>query len=110
MLACPHAHKVVIAWKLLGLRKVISHGTTGIYRDPKDWVFTEDEGEKDPVLGIHFLKELYDKDAPDGDYKERPTVPVIADTATKRHMRHFLKPWISLTKDLLQGDFYWAII
>lgn len=94
MPACPHAHKVVIAWKLLGLHKVISLGTTGIYRDPKGWVFTEDEGEKDPVLGIHFLKELYDKDALDGDYKERPTVPVIADTATKRGVNndHFWIP------------------
>jgi putative glutathione S-transferase len=94
MPACPHAHKVVIAWKLLGLHKVISLGTTGIFRDPKGWVFTEDEGEKDPVLGIHFIKELYDKDAPDGDYKERPTVPIIADTETKRGVNndHFWIP------------------
>jgi putative glutathione S-transferase len=94
MPACPHAHKVVIAWKLLGLDKVISLGTTGIFRDPKGWVFTEDEEEKDPVLGIHFLKDLYDKDAPDGDYKERPTVPIIADIITKSGVNndHFWIP------------------
>ncbi|MBE5989780.1 MAG: glutathione S-transferase family protein [Paenibacillaceae bacterium] len=94
MPACPHAHKVVIARRLLGLDRVISLGTTGIYRDPKGWVFTEDPGEKDPVLGIHYLKELYDSDAPGGDYKERPTVPILADTFTGRGVNndHFWIP------------------
>lgn len=59
MPACPHAHKVIIARRLLGLDKVISLGSTGIFRDPKGWVFSEDSDEKDPILGIHYLKEIY---------------------------------------------------
>jgi len=80
MAACPHAHKVVIARKILGLDKVISLGTTGILRDKEGWVFSEDSDEKDPVLGIHYLKELYLREKP--DFSERPTVPIIADTKT----------------------------
>lgn len=94
MPACPHAHKVIIARRLLGLDKVISLGATGIFRDPKGWVFTEDPDEKDPVLGIHYLKEIYDRDTPDGDYKERPTVPILADTTTGKGVNndHFWIP------------------
>ncbi|HBE85693.1 MAG TPA: hypothetical protein DDW53_10145 [Lachnoclostridium sp.] len=58
------------------------------------WVFTEDPDEKDPVLGIHYLKEIYDRDTPDGDYKERPTVPILADTTTGKGVNndHFWIP------------------
>ncbi len=107
MPACPHAHKVVITRRLLGLDKVISLGTTGIFRDPKGWVFTEDEGEKDSVLGIHYLKEIYDRDCPDGDYKERPTVPVIADTVTGKGVNndHF---WIPIYFDTAWKPFHKA--
>jgi len=80
MPACPHAHKVIIVRKLLGLDKVISLGTTGIMRDIDGWVFTEDPGEEDPVLKIHKLKEIYTRKKPDFD--GRPTVPIIVDTKT----------------------------
>lgn len=94
MPACPHAHKVILARKLLGLDRVISLGTTGIFRDPKGWVFTEDPDEVDPVFGIHYLKEIYDKDALGGDFRERPTVPIIADELTGRGVNndHFWIP------------------
>ncbi|SEU06869.1 hypothetical protein SAMN05443270_2918 [Lacrimispora sphenoides] len=63
MPACPHAHKVIIARRLLGLDKVISLGTTGIFRDPKGWVFTENPGEKDPVVEYKnlwpYARDLY---------------------------------------------------
>lgn len=55
---CPWAHRSVIVRRLLGLEDVISLGTA----DPKrpdvprsDWAFTLDEGDVDPVLGIHYI-------------------------------------------------------
>ncbi len=82
MPACPHAHKVVITRNLLGLDKVISLGTTGIYRTTDGWAFTDDPEEKDPVLGVHLLKDIYDRDYGEAGFPDRPTVPVIVDTKT----------------------------
>ena len=54
MPGCPHSNKAVITLRLLGLDRVISIGETGILRDPRGWVFSEDLGEVDPVLKIHW--------------------------------------------------------
>ena len=77
---CPWAHRSVIVRKLLGLEDVISLGTA----DPKrpdvprsDWAFTLDEGDVDPVLGIHYISEAYL--AADPDYTGRFTVPALVD-------------------------------
>ena len=80
MPGCPHAHKVVITWKLLGLDKVISLGTTGILRTPKGWVFSEDPDGLDPVLKVHYLHDIYLRHDP--TYEGRSTVPTIVDTVT----------------------------
>lgn len=80
MPACPHSHKVVIVRNLLGLDKVISLGTAGPYRTEKGWVFSLDPEEKDPVLGIHYIHDIYAAENP--DYQGRPTVPIIVDTLT----------------------------
>lgn len=80
MPACPHAHKVVIVRSLLGLEDVISLGATGPFRTERGWVFSEDAGEVDPILKIHYIDELYKKENP--SYKGRPTVPILADTKT----------------------------
>ncbi len=80
MPACPHAHKVVITRNLLGLDSVISLGAAGLMRDREGWVFSDDPGGKDPVLGIHYLKEIYTRTK--SDFNERPTVPIIVDTKT----------------------------
>ena len=77
MPGCPHAHKVVLVWKLLGLDRVISLGTAGILRTPTGWVFSEDPGEKDPVLQTASVHELYLKTDP--AFTGRSTVPFIAD-------------------------------
>ena len=77
MPGCPHAHKVVLVWKLLGLDSVISLGTAGILRTPTGWVFSEDPGEKDPVLQTASVHELYLKTDP--AFTGRSTVPFIAD-------------------------------
>jgi len=77
---CPWAHRAVIVRKILGLEKAISLGTVGPMR-PKlphvDWEFSLDEGEKDPILGIRYLSEIYLKT--NADYTGRPTVPVMVD-------------------------------
>ena len=42
-----------------------------------DWAFTLDEGDVDPVLGIHYISEAYL--AADPDYTGRFTVPALVD-------------------------------
>ena len=78
--ACPWAHRSVIVRKVLGLEDVISLGTVSPIRPriPRvDWEFSLDEQGKDPVLGITYLSEIYEKTDP--DYSGRPTVPVVVD-------------------------------
>ncbi|MBS7576587.1 MULTISPECIES: glutathione S-transferase C-terminal domain-containing protein [unclassified Enterococcus] len=82
---CPWAHRAVIVRKVLGLEKVISLGTADPIR-PKlehtDWSFTLDEGDVDPVLGIHYLSEVYLNADP--EYTKRPTVPALIDIESKK--------------------------
>lgn len=94
MPACPHAHKVIITRRLLGLDEAISLATTGVFRSPKGWVFSEDEGEKDPVLGVYYLHDIYTRKEP--DYTGRSTVPIIVDTITGQGVNnhHFYIPQI----------------
>ncbi|WP_437891059.1 glutathione S-transferase C-terminal domain-containing protein [Phytobacter sp. V91] len=80
MPACPHAHKVVIVRKLLGLDRVISLGATGPWRTEKGWEFSRDPDYKDPVLGIRYIHDVYI--AQDPDFTGRPTVPIMVDTVT----------------------------
>ena len=46
-----------------------------------DWAFTLDEGDVDPVLGIHYISEVYLNADP--DYQGRFTVPALVDLKTK---------------------------
>lgn len=80
MPGCPHSNKAVITARLLGLDSVISIGECGILRDPRGWVFSEDLGEVDPVLKIHYLDDAYLKGDP--DFTGRSTVPAIVDIKT----------------------------
>ncbi|MDR1232059.1 MAG: glutathione S-transferase C-terminal domain-containing protein [Spirochaetaceae bacterium] len=77
---CPWAHRQIIAFKLLGLDAAISTGTTNPVRTPQGWEFSLDPGGVDPVLGIRFLSEAYEKADP--DYAGRATVPAVVDIAT----------------------------
>lgn len=77
MPGCPHSNKAVITARLLGLDRVISIGECGVLRDPRGWVFSEDLGEVDPVLKIHYLDDAYLKGDP--DFVGRSTVPAIVD-------------------------------
>ena len=80
MPGCPHSNKAVITARLLGLDNYISIGECGVLRDPRGWVFSEDIGEVDPVLKIHYLDDAYLKGNP--DFTGRSTVPAIADVKT----------------------------
>jgi putative glutathione S-transferase len=94
---CPWAHRQVIAFSLLGLNDTISIGTVhrkadpafvpaisvgtaSPVRTPKGWEFSLDPGGVDPVLGIRFLSEAYEKADP--GYIGRATVPAIVDVTT----------------------------
>ncbi|MBP5494782.1 MAG: glutathione S-transferase C-terminal domain-containing protein [Lachnospiraceae bacterium] len=80
---CPWANRSIIVRQLMGLEDVISVGTLDPIRPDvpwSDWAFTLDEGDKDPVLGIHLLSEAYKKADP--EYRGRFTVPAIVDLKT----------------------------
>ncbi|NWL86654.1 MULTISPECIES: glutathione S-transferase family protein [unclassified Paenibacillus] len=82
---CPWAHRAMIARKLLGLEEAISVGTADPLRpriDRVDWAFTWDDNDVDPVLGVHYISEVYLNADP--EYAGRPTVPAIVDIASKQ--------------------------
>lgn len=83
---CPWAHRSIIVRSLLGLEDVISVGTLDPVRpaekETSDWAFTLDKDNVDPVLGIHYLSEIYLSTDP--NYTGRPTVPCLVDLKTKK--------------------------
>jgi putative glutathione S-transferase len=52
-------------------------GICGPTHDWRSWTFDLDPGEKDPVLGIHWLRQAYEKAVP--GYERGVTVPAIVD-------------------------------
>ncbi|MDR2098308.1 MAG: glutathione S-transferase C-terminal domain-containing protein [Spirochaetaceae bacterium] len=76
---CPWAHRQLIVLRLLGLEDVISIGRVGP-RTEKGWEFSLDTGGLDPVLGIRYLPEAYEKADP--AYSGRATVPAVVEIAT----------------------------
>jgi putative glutathione S-transferase len=74
---CPWAHRQIIVFKLLGLDRVISVGTVNPIRTARGWEFSLDPGGVDPVLGIRFLYQAYEKADP--EYSGRATVPAVVD-------------------------------
>ena len=78
--ACPWANRALIVRRLLGLEDAISLGLPGPTHDADSWTFDLDPGGKDPVLGIHQLKDAYL--ARDPEYPRGITVPAIVDERT----------------------------
>ena len=74
---CPWANRSMITRRLLGLEGALSMGICGPTHDWRSWTFDLDPGEKDPVLGIHWLREAYEKAVP--GYDRGVTVPAIVD-------------------------------
>jgi len=77
---CPWANRSMIVRRLLGLEDVLSMGICGPTHDWRSWTFDLDPEEKDPVLGIHWLREAYEKAVP--GYDKGVTVPAIVDIPT----------------------------
>jgi glutathionyl-hydroquinone reductase len=75
--ACPWANRTMIVRRLLGLEPALSMGICGPEHDWRSWTFDLDPGEVDPVLGIHWLREAYEKAVP--GYDRGVTVPAIVD-------------------------------
>ncbi|MCL8024037.1 glutathione S-transferase family protein [Nocardioides bruguierae] len=90
--ACPWANRAIIVRELLGLQDVISIGLPGPTHDQRSWTFDLDEGGVDPVLGIHFLKDAYEKRFP--GYPRGITVPTIVDERTGEIVTNDF-PWIT---------------
>ncbi|MGA4670870.1 glutathione S-transferase family protein [Propionibacteriaceae bacterium Y1923] len=78
--ACPWANRTIIVRRLLGLEDVISLGLPGPTHDADSWTFDLDPGGVDPVLGIHKLKDAYEKRFP--GYPRGITVPAVVEEAT----------------------------
>jgi len=82
-LACPWAHRSLIARNLKGLQSAIGVSIVDPVRDERGWAFREGSGHTaDPVNGFRFLSEAYVASKP--DYRGRVTVPVLWDTKTRR--------------------------
>jgi putative glutathione S-transferase len=79
-LACPWAHRAIIARSLLGLTDAISLGVVDPIRDEAGWRFTLDPDGRDPVSGASYLSELYL--ATDPSFRGRWTVPALYDRQT----------------------------
>lgn len=80
-LACPWAHRTLIARHLLGLEDCISVGIVDPVRDERGWAFRDGACHcKDAVNGFHFLAEAYQ--ASDASFSGRITVPVLWDRQT----------------------------
>jgi glutathionyl-hydroquinone reductase len=74
---CPWANRTMIVRRLLGLEPALSMGICGPEHDWRSWTFDLDPEERDPVLGIHWLREAYEKAVP--GYDRGVTVPAIVD-------------------------------
>jgi len=80
-LACPWAHRAIIARRLLGLEDSISLGVVDPIREESGWRFTLDPDGRDPVSGAAYLSELYQ--ATDPSFSGRWTVPSVYDRQTR---------------------------
>ncbi|WP_414661924.1 glutathione S-transferase family protein [Horticoccus sp. 23ND18S-11] len=82
-LACPWAHRTVIARRLRQLDAAIGLTVVDPVRDERGWAFRDGPGHStDPVNGFTFLREAYLASAP--TFRGRWTVPVLWDKVTRR--------------------------
>ncbi|MFD7697847.1 glutathione S-transferase family protein [Streptomyces sp. NPDC059805] len=75
--ACPWASRAVVSRRLLGLEEALPMAITDPVQDDRSWRFSLDPGGRDPVLGIRFLSEAYDRR--ETDYPGGVSVPAIVD-------------------------------
>ncbi|WP_369174642.1 glutathione S-transferase family protein [Streptomyces sp. R28] len=80
--ACPWASRAVISRRLLGLEDALSLAIADPIQDDRSWRFTLDPDDRDPVLGIRFLGEAFDRR--ETDYPGGVSVPAIVDVPSGR--------------------------
>ncbi|MEU9451036.1 glutathione S-transferase C-terminal domain-containing protein [Streptomyces sp. NPDC048277] len=80
--ACPWASRAVISRRLLGLEHALSLAVTDPIQDDRSWRFTLDPDGRDPVLGIRFLGEAYDRR--ETGYPGGVSVPAVVDVPSGR--------------------------
>ncbi|MCF1591982.1 glutathione S-transferase family protein [Streptomyces muensis] len=80
--ACPWASRAVVSRRLLGLEDALSLAVADPIQDDRSWRFTLDPDDRDPVLGIRFLSEAYDRR--ETDYPGGVSVPAIVDVPSGR--------------------------
>ncbi|MGW3265857.1 glutathione S-transferase family protein [Streptomyces sp. NPDC001056] len=80
--ACPWASRAVISRRLLGLEDALPMAVADPIQDDRSWRFTLDPDGRDPVLGIRYLSEAYDRretGCPGG-----VSVPAVVDVPSGR--------------------------
>ncbi|MGW1913317.1 glutathione S-transferase family protein [Streptomyces sp. NPDC002076] len=80
--ACPWASRVVISRRLLGLEGALSMAVADPVQDDRSRRFTLDPDGRDPVLGIRFLSEAYDRR--ETGYPGGVSVPAVVDVPSGR--------------------------
>ncbi|MFC8714120.1 glutathione S-transferase family protein [Streptomyces sp. NPDC057197] len=75
--ACPWASRALVSRRLLGLEDALSLAVVDPIQDDRSWRFTLDPGGRDPVLGIRFLSEAYDRR--EAGYPGGVSVPAVVD-------------------------------
>ncbi|MFE9172985.1 glutathione S-transferase family protein [Streptomyces kebangsaanensis] len=75
--ACPWASRVLVSRRLLGLEDALSLAVVDPIQDDRSWRFTLDADGRDPVLGIRFLSEAYDRR--ETGYPGGVSVPAVVD-------------------------------
>ena len=75
--ACPWANRSIIVRRLLGLEDVLSMAVASPTHGDESWNFDLDPDGRDPVLGIHELREAYLRR--DANYDKGVTVPALVD-------------------------------
>ena len=82
-LACPWAHRTLIARQLKKLDYAVGVTVADPVRDERGWAFSDGPGHShDPVNGFSFLRDAYL--ATDPEFRGRWTVPVLWDKRTRR--------------------------
>ncbi|MFF8861024.1 glutathione S-transferase family protein [Streptomyces sp. NPDC015139] len=80
--ACPWASRAVVSRRLLGLEDALPMAVADPIQDDRSWRFTLDPEGRDPVLGIRFLSEAYDRR--ETDYPGGVSVPAVVDVPSGR--------------------------
>jgi|SRR5690625_102288 len=103
--ACPWAHRVLITRALMGLEDVFDYTAVDSLMLDDGWAFGGN-GDKDPLFGAKFLREIYTRAK--SDYTGRVTVPVLWDKQTEtivnNESRELMRMLTTAFKDLTTTD------